>query len=322
MTYRLCGASGLRLPAIALGMWQGFGEERPYERQLAIARRAIELGVMHLDLANDYGPPPGAAERTLARMLRDGLGADRDQLAISTKAGNPMWPGPYGQGGSRKHLLASLEHSLRRLGLDHVDIFYSHCPDPETPLEETCGALADFVRAGKARYVGISSYTPAQTREAARLLRELGAPLLAHQPSYSLLDRWIEPELLGVLAAEGAGCVVFSPLAQGVLAGRYLDGVPDDSRAVRGSDLPPELTRPAAQEPIRALAAIADERGQTLAQMALAWALRDPRVTCALIGASTVAQLEENLSALAGPGFSEEELAAIDRHAPPRIEPT
>jgi len=317
MTYRRCGRSGLRLPALALGMWQNFGEDRPFETQRAIAVRAFERGVTHFDLANVYGPPPGATEQTMRRLLQGDLAGHRDELVIATKAGNPMWPGPYGTGGSRKHLLDALDQSLQRLGLDHVDIFYSHCPDPDTPLEETVGALASAVHAGKARYVGVSSYAPARTREAARMLRELGAPLLVHQPSYSLLDRWIEPELLDVLAEEGVGCAVYSPLAQGLLSDRYLGRVPAGSRADRGdfltrADLTPELLAR-----LRALAAIACERRQTLAQLALAWVLRDARVTCALVGASSVAQLEENLSALAGPPLSDEELAAIDRHAAP-----
>jgi L-glyceraldehyde 3-phosphate reductase len=328
MRHRRCGQSGLRLPEVALGMWQRFGDEGDFATQRSIVLRAFELGVTHLDLANDYGPPPGAAERTLGRLLRRDLARHRDELAISTKAGNPMWPGPYGEGGSRKHLLASLDQSLQRLGLDHVDVLYSHCPDPDTPLEETMGALDAAVRAGKARYAGISNYDPADTRAAARTLRALGTPLLAHQPTYSLLDRRAEPALLDVLGEEGVGCVVYSPLAQGLLSDRYLDGVPRGSRADAGEGLERADITPELLARLRALAAIAAARGQTLAQLALAWVLRDPRVTTALVGASSVAQLEQNLAALAGPSFSDEELAAIDRHAaapghgPPHIEPT
>ncbi len=316
LPYRRCGRSGLRLPAIALGLWQRFGALDRFETQRAIVLRASELGVAHFDLANNYGPPPGAAEETFGRLLRSDLAGHRDELVISTKAGNRMWPGPYGIGGSRKHLLASLDQSLQRLGLDHVDVFYSHCPDPQTPLEETLAALDHAVRAGKTRYVGISSYDAAQTREAARILRELGTPLLVHQPSYSLLDRWIEPELLDVLVEEGVGCVVYSPLAQGLLSDRYLDGVPAGSRADRGDFLTRADLTPERLAQLRALAEIAAARGQTLAQLALAWVLRDARVTCALVGASSVAQLEQNLSALAAPPLSDGQMAAIDRVVP------
>ena len=311
--YRRCGRSGLRLPPISLGLWQGFGHDRPLEASRAIVRRAFDRGVTHLDLANNYGPPRGTAEETLGHLLATDLRPYRDELIVSTKAGWDMWPGPYGDWGSRKYLLASLDASLRRLRLDYVDIFYSHRFDPDTPLEETMGALDAAVRQGKALYAGISSYRAEQTREAVRILRDLGTPALVHQPSYSLLDRWIEPELLDVLREEGLGCVVFSPLAQGLLGGRYLDGVPAGSRASRpGSSLPAERVE-RARDRVRALDGIARERGQTLAQMALAWVLRDPVVTSALVGVSSVEQLDEDLAALDGPAFSAGELAAIDR---------
>ncbi len=297
-------------------MWQNFGADRPFATQRATVLRAFERGVTHFDLANVYGPPPGAAEETMGRLLRGDLRAHRDELAIATKAGHEMWAGPYGTGGSRKHLIASLDQSLARLGVDYVDIIYSHVPDPQTPLDETIAALADTVRAGKALHVGISSYDTAQTRAAARTLRELGTPLLVHQPRYSLLDRWIEHSLLDALEADGVGCVVYSPLAQGVLAGRYLDGVPADSRAVRGTDLPREDVAPERLDAVRALAEIARGRGQTLAQLALAWVLRDRRVTTALVGASSVAQLDENLDVLARLDFTAAELDEIDRLAP------
>jgi L-glyceraldehyde 3-phosphate reductase len=315
MVYNRCGSSGLKLPAVSLGLWHNFGADRPLETSRAIARRAFDLGVTHFDLANNYGPPYGSAEETFGRLLRDDLGAYRDELVISTKAGYDMWPGPYGEWGSRKYLVSSLDQSLRRMGLDYVDIFYSHRFDPETPLEETMGALDSAVRQGKALYAGISSYSPAKTREAARILGDLGTPLLIHQPSYSLLNRWIEDGLLDVLGELGVGCITFSPLAQGMLTDRYLDGIPADSRAARNTSLSPELISDEALSHIRALDEIARGRGQTLAQMALAWTLRDPRVTTTLIGASSVAQLEANLGALENATFTDDELAAIDVHA-------
>src|SRR3954467_9997923 len=281
MTYRRCGASGLKLPAISLGLWQNFGHERPLETSRAILRRAFDSGITHFDLANNYGPPYGSAEQVFGEVLRLDLAPYRDELVISTKAGYDMWPGPYGQWGSRKYLLASLDQSLSRMGLEYVDIFYSHRFDPETPLKETMGALATAVQQGKALYVGISSYSAAKTREAAGILRELGVPLLIHQPSYSMLNRWIEPELLDVLAEEGVGCIVFSPLAQGMLTDKYLHGIPEGSRASRTATLSPDLITGEALEKIRALNEIAGARGQSLAQMALAWTLRDPRITSA-----------------------------------------
>jgi L-glyceraldehyde 3-phosphate reductase len=313
--FRRCGRSGLLLPAISLGLWQNFGEERPLELSKAIVRRAFDRGITHFDLANNYGPPYGSAERVFGRILQDDLAPYRDELIISTKAGYDMWPGPYGEWGSRKYLLASLDQSLRRMGLDYVDIFYSHRYDPDTPLEETMGALDTAVRQGKALYVGISSYSGPWTAEAAKILRDLGTPLLIHQPSYSLLNRWIEEDLLDVLDREGAGCIVFSPLAQGMLTDKYLGGIPDDSRAARGGSLTSDMLTDQALDHIRALNAIAQQRGQSLAQTALAWTLRDPRVTSTLIGASSVAQLEENLAALDRLDFSDEELQTIDRHA-------
>ena len=315
MPYRRVGRSGLRLPAISLGLWHNFGDDRPLETQRAIIRRAFDLGVTHFDLANNYGPPYGAAERNFGRILREDLAAHRSELVISTKAGWDMWPGPYGFGGSRKYLLESLDQSLLRMGLDHVDIFYSHRFDPDTPLEETMGALDAAVRQGKARYVGISSYGPERTREAARILRALGTPLLIHQPSYSLLNRWIEADLLDVLGEEGVGAIAFSPLAQGMLTDKYLDGIPPDARARRSPYLSEDMLASETLERIRALNAIARERGQTLAQMAVAWTLRDPRVTSSLIGASSVEQLEDTVGAVRDLDFSPEELAAIDRHA-------
>jgi L-glyceraldehyde 3-phosphate reductase len=315
MQYRRSGRSGLQLPAVSLGLWHNFGRDRPYELGRAIARRAFDLGILHFDLANNYGPPYGSAEENFGRMLRDDLRPYRDELIISTKAGYDMWPGPYGEWGSRKYLLASLDQSLRRLGLEYVDIFYSHRFDPETPLEETMGALDAAVRQGKALYAGISSYSAPKTREAAEMLRELGTPLLIHQPSYSMLNRWIEPDLLDVLEDEGAGCIVFSPLAQGMLSDKYLDGIPAGSRASRTATLSPDLITEEAVEKIRALNEIASGRGQSLAQMALAWALRDPRVTSALAGASSVEQLESNVAALDDLDLTDEELEEIDRHA-------
>ncbi|MEU8309739.1 L-glyceraldehyde 3-phosphate reductase [Actinomadura sp. NPDC048955] len=313
--YRRCGRSGLRLPAISLGLWHNFGDDRPLDVQRAILRRAFDLGVTHFDLANNYGPPYGSAEINFGRILREDLAPYRDEIIISTKAGYDMWPGPYGEWGSRKYLLASLDQSLRRMGVDYVDIFYSHRFDPETPLEETMGALDRAVRSGKALYAGISSYSPERTAEAAAILREMGTPLLIHQPSYSMLNRWIEGGLLDTLDREGAGCIAFSPLAQGMLTGKYLDGVPEGSRASRGTSLSTDLLTEENLRHVRTLHEIAGSRGQSLAQMALAWSLRDGRVTSALIGASSVAQLEENLAALDRLDFTPDELAAIDRDA-------
>ena len=315
MLYRRTGASGLLLPAISLGMWWNFGGDRPFEVSRAIVRRAFDLGITHFDLANNYGPPYGSAEETFGRMLDRDLRPYRDELVISTKAGYDMWPGPYGEWGSRKYLLASLDQSLARMGLDYVDIFYSHRYDPETPLEETVGALDTAVRQGKALYAGISSYPAEKTREAAALLDALGARLLIHQPSYSMLNRWIEPELLDAVGELGIGCICFSPLAQGMLTDKYLDGIPEGSRASRSASLSPDLLSDDALAKIRALGEIATARGQSLAQLALAWALRDPRMTSTLIGASSVAQLEENVAALEDLELSGEELAEIDRYA-------
>jgi len=315
MPYRRCGQSGLRLPAISLGLWQNFGHERPLETSRAIVRRAFDLGVTHFDLANNYGPPYGSAEEVFGKLLRDDLGPYRDELIVSTKAGWDMWPGPYGDGGSRKYVLASLDQSLRRLGLEYVDIFYSHRFDPDTPLEETMGALDTAVRQGKALHAGISSYTAEQTREAAAILRSLGTRLLIHQPSYSLLNRWIEPDLLDVLGEEGVGCIAFSPLAQGLLTDRYLDGIPEGSRAARGKFLSRDDVTPELLDRIRELNAIAARRGQSLAQLALAWTLRDPRMTSVIVGVSRIEQLEDNLGALARLDFDESELAEIDRYA-------
>ena len=315
MQYRRSGRSGLQLPAVSLGLWHNFGGDRPYELGRSIARRAFDLGILHFDLANNYWPPFGSAEENFGRILSDDLHPYRDELIISTKAGYDMWPGPYGEWGSRKYVLASLDQSLHRMGLDYVDIFYSHRFDPETPLEETVGALDAAVRQGKALYVGISSYSGERSREAARLLRELGTPLLIHQPSYSLLNRWIEPDLLEVLDEEGVGCIVFSPIAQGMLTDKYLDGVPESSRAAEGKSLSTDLLNEDNLAHVRALNEIAQRRGQALAQMAIAWVLRDPRVTSALIGASSVGQLEQNVAALDRLDFSDDELAEIDRHA-------
>jgi L-glyceraldehyde 3-phosphate reductase len=315
MRYNRCGASGLKLPAISLGLWHNFGHDTPLESGRAIVRRAFDLGITHFDLANNYGPPYGSAEENFGRLLAADLRPYRDELLISTKAGYDMWPGPYGEWGSRKYLLASLDQSLQRMGLDYVDIFYSHRLDPETPLEETMGALDAAVRQGKALYVGISSYSAEKTREAAAILRELGTPLLIHQPSYSMLNRWIEPELLDALGELGVGCIVFSPLAQGMLTDRYLDGIPEGSRASQGKSLSPTLLTEEALAKIRALNDVAARRGQSLAQLALAWALRDPRVTSALIGASSVSQLEANVAALDRLDFGDGELEEIDRHA-------
>jgi len=315
MHYRRSGRSGLQLPLLSLGLWNNFGDDFPFEAGRAIVRRAFDLGVTHFDLANNYGPPYGSAEENFGRMLALDLHRYRDELVISTKAGYDMWPGPYGEWGSRKYVLASLDQSLRRMGLEYVDIFYSHRFDPATPLAETMGALDTAVRQGKALYAGISSYSAAKTREAAAILRDLGTPLLIHQPSYSMLNRWIEPELLDVLEEIGAGCIVFSPLAQGMLSDKYLDGVPAGSRASRPATLSPDLITEDALEKIRALNDIASGRGQSLAQMALAWAVRDPRVTSALAGASSVGQVEANISALERLDFGDDELEQIDRHA-------
>src|ERR1700685_2377891 len=315
LPYRRCGRSGLLLPEVSLGLWQNFGDTAPVETQRAILRRAFDLGVTHFDLANNYGPPYGAAEINFGRIMREDLRPYRDELVISTKAGYDMWPGPYGQWGSRKYLLASLDQSLGRMGLDYVDIFYSHRFDPDTPLEETMGALDTAVRSGRALDAGISSYSPERTAQAAAILRSLGTPLLIHQPSYSLLNRWIEGGLLDVLAREGVGCIAFSPLAQGLLTGKYASGIPDGSRATRDDSLSPDQLTPQTLAHIAALGQIAQARGQSLAQLALSWALRDHRVTSVLIGASSVAQLEENLAAAGRGSFTDEELAAIDQDA-------
>jgi len=313
--YRRSGRSGVLLPEISLGLWQNFGDGKPVEDQRAIIRRAFDLGVTHFDLANNYGPPYGSAEINFGRIMREDLRPYRDELIISTKAGYDMWPGPYGDHGSRKYLLASLDQSLRRMGLEYVDIFYSHRFDPDTPLEETMSALETAVRSGKALYAGISSYSAERTADALALLRQMGIRLLIHQPSYSMLNRWIEGGLLEVLGREGVGCIAFSPLAQGMLTGKYLGGVPAGSRASLNGSLSSDQLAPATLAHVRALNEIARSRGQTLAQMALSWVLRDPRVTSALIGASSVAQLEENLAAAARTDFSDEDLAAIDRDA-------
>ena len=317
MQYRRVGRSGVRLPLISLGLWHNFGDDRPLDTQRAILRRAFDLGVCHIDLANNYGPPYGSAEANFGTILKQDLLPYRDELFLSTKAGWDMWPGPYGEFGSRKYLLASLDQSLARMGVEYVDVFYSHRPDPQTPLEETMGALDTAVRSGKALYAGISSYSAEKTREAAAIMRGLGTPMLIHQPSYSMLNRWIETEgLLDALADEGIGCIGFSPLAQGMLSGRYLKGkIPKGSRASRGDSFSADLLTDETLDRVRALNEIAESRGQTLAQMALAWTLRDPRVTSTLVGASSVAQLEENLAALDKRDFSEQELTAIDRHA-------
>jgi L-glyceraldehyde 3-phosphate reductase len=315
MTYNRCGRSGLLLPAISLGLWQNFGAERPLETSRAIVLRAFDLGVTHFDLANNYGPPYGSAEENFGQLLRRDLAPYRDELVISTKAGYDMWPGPYGEWGSRKYLLASLDQSLSRMGLEYVDIFYSHRFDPDTPPEETMGALETAVRQGKALYVGISSYSATKTREAAAILRDLGTPLLIHQPSYSLLNRWIEPELLDALEELGAGCIGFSPLAQGVLTDKYLEGIPEGSRASRPGSLSPDQINEQTIAKVRGLTEIAARRGQTLAQMAIAWTLRDPRMTSTVVGASSVEQLEANIAALEHPDFTAEELDEIDRFA-------
>jgi L-glyceraldehyde 3-phosphate reductase len=315
MLYRRCGRSGLDLPAISLGLWQNFGGERPLESSRATLRRAFDRGVTHIDLANNYGPPYGSAEETFGRVMSKDLRPYRDELVISTKAGYDMWPGPYGEWGSRKYLLASLDQSLKRMALEYVDIFYSHRFDPVTPLEETMGALDTAVRQGKALYVGISSYTAEQTREAAEILSALGTPLLIHQPSYSLLNRWIEPELLDALEELGIGCIGFSPLAQGMLTDKYLKGIPQGSRATQDGSLSPDLLTDEAMAKIRALNEIAARRGQTLAQMALAWTLRDPRMTSTLIGVSSIEQLDDSIGALDNLDFSDEELEEIDRYA-------
>lgn len=315
MEYRRCGTSGFLLPAVSLGLWHNFGGDRPLEGQRAIIRRAFDLGITHIDLANNYGPPYGSAEENFGRIMASDLRGYRDELVISTKAGYDMWPGPYGEWGSRKYLLSSLDQSLSRMGLDYVDIFYSHRFDPATPLEETMGALDSAVRQGKALYVGVSSYSPAHTREAAAILGRLGTPLLIHQPSYSMLNRWIEDELLDVLEDEGIGCIGFSPLAQGLLTDRYLDGIPTDARAARNSSFDRDLLTEDNLAKVRALTDIAAARGQSLAQMAVAWTLRDPRMTTTLIGASSVRQLEDNVAALDRLAFTDDELAEIDRFA-------
>ncbi len=315
MEYRRCGRSGLLLPAISLGLWQNFGDDRPLATQRAILRRAFDRGVTHFDLANNYGPPYGSAEVNFGRILREDFAPYRDELVISTKAGWDMWPGPYGDHGSRQYLLSSLDQSLDRMGLDHVDVFYHHRFDPDTPLEETMGALDTAVRQGKTRYVGISSYSAARTRQAVAILRDLGTPLLVHQPSYSMLNRWIEGGLLDVLDEEGVGCVAFSPLAQGLLTDRYLDGIPEGSRAASGSTLTADMLSETNLARVRALAELAARRGQRLAQLAVTWALRDPRVTSVVLGASSVEQLDENLDALGAPELDEAELAEVDRYA-------
>jgi L-glyceraldehyde 3-phosphate reductase len=315
MPYRRTGRSGLLLPAISLGLWHNFGDDVPFANQRATLRRAFDLGITHFDLANNYGPPYGSAETNFGRHLRDDFKPYREQLVISSKAGWDFWPGPYGDFGSRKYLIGSLDASLQRMGLDYVDVFYHHRFDPDTPLEETMGALDYAVRSGRARYIGVSSYSGARTREAVAILRDLGTPLLIHQPSYSMLNRWVEEDLLDVLGDEGVGCIAFSPLAQGMLTDKYLDGVPDDSRAAQGKSLSPELLTDQNLTHIRALNDLAHQRGQSLAQLALAWVLRDPRVTSALIGASSVRQLENSVGAVANLDFTDEELDTIDRHA-------
>ena len=312
MIYRRSGRSGLLFPVLSVGLWQNFGGDNPSDENRAIVRRAFELGVTHFDLANNYGPPYGSAESNFGKMLKTDLAGHRDELVISSKAGWDMWPGPYGDWGSRKYLIASLNQSLARMGLEYVDIFYHHRPDPGTPLEETMGALASIVHQGKALYAGISQYQADTTREAAKILRGMGVPLLIHQPVYSMLNRWIEPELLDALEEVGAGCIPFSPLAQGQLTDRYVDGIPAGSRATRGWSLSPDVVKES-QEKVRALREIARRRGQALSQMALAWVLRDPRITSAIIGVSSVRQLDENLAALDKLEFSAEELEQIDQ---------
>jgi L-glyceraldehyde 3-phosphate reductase len=318
MNYRRSGRSGLKLPELSLGLWQNFGHTRPLELSRSIVLRAFDLGITHFDLANNYGPPYGSAEETFGRIMESDLAPFRDELVISSKAGWDMWPGPYGDLGSRKYLLASLDQSLQRMGLDYVDIFYSHRFDPDTPLDETMGALDTAVRQGKALYAGISSYTSAQTKEAAAILHELGTPLLIHQPSYNLLNRWIEDDgLLDALSEVGAGCIIFSPLAQGVLSGKYLKGIPEGSRATHSRYLLPDQITQDTLAKVQALSAIADKRGQPLAQMALAWTLRDPKVTSAIIGVSSIAQLEENIASLGNREFSVDELKDIDKALKP-----
>jgi L-glyceraldehyde 3-phosphate reductase len=315
MTYRRCGRSGIDLPAVSLGLWHNFGDDKPLETQRAILRRAFDLGITHFDLANNYGPPYGAAEKNFGGIFAQDFKPYRDELIISSKAGWDMWPGPYGDRGSRKYLLASLDQSLSRMGLDYVDIFYHHRFDPDTPMEESLGALDTAVRQGKALYIGISSYSGRRTDEAIAILRDLGTPLLIHQPSYSMLNRWIEEDLLDVLGRGGVGCIAFSPLAQGMLTDRYLNGIPQDSRVAQNKSLDSSLLTDQNMTHIRALNKLAERRGQTLAQLALAWALRDARVTSVLIGASSVAQLEQNVGALGNLVFSADELAEIDRYA-------
>jgi len=315
MPYRPVGRSGLKLPVVSLGLWHNFGDDVPFATQRAVLRRAFDLGVTHFDLANNYGPPYGAAETNFGRHMRESFASHRDELVISSKAGWDMWPGPYGDLGSRKYLISSLDQSLERMGLDCVDIFYHHHFDPTTPLEETMSALDYAVRSGRARYVGVSSYSAERTKQAVAILRDLGTPLLIHQPSYSMLNRWIEPDLLDELGADGVGCIAFSPLAQGMLTGRYLNGIPADSRAAAHKSLDPAMLSETNLARIRALNDIASGRGQSLAQMAIAWVVRDPRVTSALIGASSVAQLEESLGAVANLAFTDAELAAIDQYA-------
>lgn len=315
MPYRRTGRSGLMLPAVSLGLWHNFGDDVPFADQRATLRRAFELGVTHFDLANNYGPPYGSAETNFGRHVREDFKPYRDELVISSKAGWDFWPGPYGDFGSRKYLIGSLDASLERMGLDYVDIFYHHRFDPDTPLDETMGALDFAVRSGRARYVGISSYSGARTAEAISILRELGTPLLIHQPSYSMLNRWIERDLLDVIGEAGVGCIAFSPLAQGMLTNKYLQGVPEGSRAAQGKSLGKDLLKPETLDHIRALNELARDRGQTLAQLAIAWVLRDPRVTSALIGASSVRQLEDSVGAIANLTFAPDELRAIDEHA-------
>jgi L-glyceraldehyde 3-phosphate reductase len=315
LSYRRTGRSGLQLPPISLGLWHNFGDDKPIETQRAILRHAFDRGVTHFDLANNYGPPYGGAERNFGTIFAADFKPYRDELVLSTKAGYDMWPGPYGEWGSRKYVLASLDQSLARMGVDYVDIFYSHRFDPETPLEETMGALDTAVRSGRALYAGISSYSPERTAAAAAILGDLGTPLLIHQPSYSMLNRWIEEGLLDTLADVGAGCIAFSPLAQGMLTDRYLDGIPADSRAAQGKSLDPGSIDDTALRHVRALNEIAAARGQSLAQLALTWALRDPRMTSVVVGASSVKQLETNLAALDGPPLTDDELTAIDQHA-------
>jgi L-glyceraldehyde 3-phosphate reductase len=315
MPYRRCGRSGIKLPAISLGLWNRFGDDTPIQNQRAIIRRAFDLGITHIDLANNYGPPYGSSEINFGRIFAEDLKPYRDELIISTKAGYDMWPGPYGEWGSRKYLTASLDQSLSRMGLDYVDIFYSHRFDPETPLEETIGALDNAVRQGKALYIGISSYSGERTKEAVSIARSLGTPILIHQPSYSMLNRWVEPEVLDTCGDEGVGIIAFSPLGQGMLTDRYLGGIPEDSRAAKDFYLKKDFINEENMARVRALNEIAAGRGQKLAQMAIAWVLRDPRVTSALIGASSVEQLETNVAALENLAFSNAELAEIDKHA-------